>query len=98
MYELRYKQPAEKYFKKLREEGLIAAFREALIKISDDPYSAGEAKKGDLAGIYCRNVYYSKMNYEIAYRIFEKDRQFIVVILVGTRENFYQELKRYMNS
>jgi mRNA-degrading endonuclease RelE of RelBE toxin-antitoxin system len=96
MYELRFKQPAEKYLKKLKEKGLIAAFRDALIKISADPYSAGEAKTGDLEGIYCRDVYYGKTNYEIAYRIFEEDGQFVVVILVGTRENFYQELKRYM--
>ena len=97
MYDLRYKPPAEKYFKKLKEKGLIAAYRDALTEISGDPYSAGEAKTGDLAGIYCRDVYYSKTNYEIAYRIYEEDEQFVVVILVGTRENFYQELKRYMN-
>jgi len=97
MYDLRYRPPAEKYFKKLKERGLIAAYRDALIKISDDPYSAGEAKAGDLAGIHCRDVYYGKTNYEIAYRIFEEDGQFVVVILAGTRENFYQELKRYIN-
>jgi hypothetical protein len=97
MYELRYKQPAEKYFKKLIEKGIIVAFRDALIKISCDPYRAGEAKTGDLAGIYCRDVYYNKTDYEIAYRIFEEDGRFVVVILAGSRENFYQELKRYMN-
>ena len=97
MYELRYKPPVEKYLKKLKEKGLIAAYRDALIKISEDPYSAGEAKTGDLAGIYSRDVYYSKTNYEIAYQIFEEDGQLVVIILAGTRENFYQELKRYMN-
>ena len=97
MYELRYKRPAEKYFKKLKDKGLITSYREALAKISDDPYNAGEAKTGDLAGIYCRDVHYSKTNYEIAYQIFEEDGQFVVVILAGTRENFYQELKRFMN-
>ena len=97
MYELRYKPPAEKYLKKLKEKGLIAAYRDALIKISEDPYSAGEAKTGDLAGIYCCDVYYNKTNYEIAYQIFEEDGQVVVIILAGTRENFYQELKRYMN-
>ena len=97
MYELRYMPPAEKYFKKLKEKGLIAAFQKALAQISVDPYNAGEAKTGDLAGVYGCDVYYNNTNYEIAYRIFEDDGQFIVVILAGTRENFYQELKRYMN-
>ena len=59
MYDLRYKQPAVRYFKKLKEKGLISAYKEALTKISDDPYNAGEAETGDLAGIYCRDVYYS---------------------------------------
>ena len=58
---------------------------------------SGEAKVGDLAGIYCRNVYFNKSKYEIAYRITEEGDKVVIVILAGTRENFYQELKRYMN-
>jgi len=95
MYDLRYMPPAKKYFKKLKERGLINAYKETLEKIAADPY-AGEAKIGDLAGIYCMDVFYSKTNYEIAYRIVEDDEQIVVIILAGTRENFYQELKRYM--
>jgi hypothetical protein len=97
MYELRYARPTERYFKKLKEKGLIGAYREALEKIAKDPYSAGEAKTGDLAGVYRRDMYYNKTNYEIAYHILEEDERLVVVILAGTRENFYQELKRYMN-
>jgi hypothetical protein len=91
-------RPAERYFKKVKENGLRSAFRDALLKISDNPYSAGEAKTGDISGVFCRDVYYGKTNYEIAYRIYEEDMQFVVVILAGTRENFYQELKRYVNT
>jgi mRNA-degrading endonuclease RelE of RelBE toxin-antitoxin system len=97
MYELRYKRPVQSYFKKLREKGLVIAYREALNKISENPFKAGKAKTGDLSGIYCRDVHYNKTNYEIAYQIYEDDGQFVVIILAGTRENFYQELKRYMN-
>jgi len=95
MYDLRYMPPAKKYFKKLKERGLINAYKEALEKIAADPY-AGEAKIGDLAGIYCMDIFYGKTNYEIAYRIVEDNEQIVVIILAGTRENFYQELKRYM--
>ena len=97
MYDLRYMPPARRYFKKVKDKGLAVAYGDALDKISADPYTAGEAKTGDLAGIYCRDVYYSKTNFEIAYRIIEDEGQLVVVILAGTRENFYQELKRYMN-
>lgn len=97
MYELRYMKPAEKFFKKLKEKGLKDSFRDALEKIAADPY-IGELKTGDLAGVYCLDVFYNRTNYEIAYRIYEENGQLVVVVLAGTRENFYNELKRYMNS
>jgi len=95
MYDIRFTGAAERYFKKVKEKGLMKAFQEALIDISSDPY-IGELKTGDLAIVYCYDVYYSKTNYELAYRIYEENGQLVVVILAGTRENFYDELKRYM--
>ncbi len=95
MYEIRFAGAAEKYLKKVKEKGLKIAFQEALKKISHDPYM-GELKTGDLMGVYSYDVYYSKTNYELAYRIYDEDMQMVVVILAGTRENFYDELKRYM--
>jgi len=89
---------AEKYFRKLKEKRLKAEYREALSKISADPYNEGEKKTGDLTGIYCRDVYYNNTNYEIAYRIYEEHGKSVVIILAGTRENFYQELKLYMKA
>lgn len=95
MYELRFTGASERYFKKIREKGLKLAYRNVLEKIRKDPY-IGELKTGDLSGIYGFDVFYNKTNYEIAYRVYEEEDKLIVVILAGTRENFYQELKRYM--
>lgn len=95
MYEIRFTGAAEKYLKKVKEKGLKKAFQSALQEISSDPY-IGELKIGDLAGVYCYDVYYSKTNYELAYRIYDEDGQLVVVILAGTRENFYEQLKNYM--
>lgn len=95
MYEIRFLPATERYFKKIKDKGLKQAFREALTKIADDPY-IGSAKSGDLAGVYGFDVYYNKTNYEIAYRIYEEDGKLVIVLLAGTRENFYKELKRYM--
>lgn len=96
MYELRFTGAAEKYLKKVKEKGLKKVFQVALEEITRDPY-IGELKTGDLAGVYCYDVYYSKTDYELVYRIYEEDGQMVVVIMAGTRENFYNELKRYMN-
>ena len=56
----------------------------------------GSLKSGDLAGIYSYDIYYNKTNYELAYTLKIEDGEVIIFILAGTRENFYQELKKYL--
>ena len=94
MYEVSYSKAAERYFKKIKDSQLLAAFKDAIEKLKSDPH-IGTQKTGDLRGIYGYDVRYAGANYEIAYRIYEENRQFIVIVLAGTRENFYEELKRY---
>ena len=93
MYEINYSRSAEQYFKKIKDKQLLAAFKDAIGKLKNDPY-IGTQKVGDLRGIYGYDVKYQKANYELAYRIYEENGQLIVIILAGTRENFYEELKR----
>ncbi len=95
MYKLEYSKRAEKFFKKIKEKGLKEAFQNALTKISADPF-VGESKKGDLSKVFGYDVYYNRVNYEIAYQICEKKGETVVVIMIGSRENFYDELKRYL--
>jgi mRNA interferase RelE/StbE len=85
---------AARFIKKLKNARLKAKIRDAIQIISDD-YKVGEQKKGDLAGIYSYDVFYQGTNYEIAYR-FEEQQVVIIIIMIGTRENFYEELKRYI--
>jgi hypothetical protein len=49
-----------------------------------------------LAGIYGFDVKHNGINYEIAYTISEVEGKKIIVLLAGTRENFYEELKRLL--
>ncbi|MDR1701745.1 MAG: type II toxin-antitoxin system RelE/ParE family toxin, partial [Sporomusaceae bacterium] len=91
MYQLRISPKASKFFKKIKDKNLKTVFKNALEQILADPY-VGELKKGDLAGIYCYDIYHNKTNYEIAYTIIIEDEVHIVIILAGTRENFYNEL------
>ena len=70
-------------------------YREAIDKIRED-HTVGTAKVGDLSGIYGYDIFYNKTNYELAYRVEYVEDKIIVVILAGTRENFYEELKRYI--
>jgi mRNA-degrading endonuclease RelE of RelBE toxin-antitoxin system len=97
MYKLIILPPAARYLKKLKEKPLKAAFQKAVDEILKDPYM-GEPKTGNLSGVFCYDIYYNKTNYELAYTIIEEGGSTVVVILAGTRENFYEELKRYMKN
>ncbi len=87
--------PAEKFIKKLKDKKLKGLFKQAIDRIIED-YTIGEPKTGDLAGIYCYDLYYNKTNYEIAYKIKYTEKRMIIIIMAGTRENFYDALKKYM--
>ena len=95
MAELRILPPAAKFLKKLKDKKLKDLYQKAIDSILEDPF-IGDAKTGDLAGIFGYDIYYNKTNYELAYTIEYVEDRVVVVIMAGTRENFYDELKRYM--
>lgn len=87
--------PATRYLKKLKEKPLKDKFKAIIDQLLLNPY-LGYPKTGDLSGVYCCDIFYNKTNYELAYTVIEEKGETVVVILAGTRENFYEELKRYM--
>lgn len=95
MTEVRFLPPAARFLKKLKDKKLKTLYQEAIDKIRED-HTVGTAKAGDLSGIYGYDIFYNKTNYELAYRVEYVEDKIIVVILAGTRENFYEELKRYI--
>ncbi len=95
MAEIRFMKPAARFLKKIKDKKLKEMYRQALEKLAKDP-TLGQEKKGDLAGIRSYDIYYNKTNYELAYTVIVEGNTIIVVIMAGTRENFYEELKRYM--
>ena len=93
MYEVKYSKAAERYFKKLIDKNLRGKFKSAIDAIGDNPY-IGTQKVGDLKGLYGYDVKHVGVSYEIAYHIYEEENQYVVVVLAGTKENFYDDLKR----
>ena len=96
MTQLKILPPAAKFLKKLKDKRLRTLYQQAIDRILEDP-TIGEQKTGDLAGVFGYDIYYNKTNYELAYTVEYVEEQVVVVILAGTRENFYKELKRYMH-
>lgn len=97
MLQVRFLPPAAKFIKKLKDAKLKNLFKKAIDEICED-YTIGEIKTGDLSGVYGYDIYYNKTNYELAYTIEYVDEKIIVVIMAGTRENFYDQLKRYIKN
>ena len=62
----------------------------AVLAITENP-GVGEAKKGDLSGVYVYKFDCVRQQFLLAY---EYDPQSRVLLLVGTHENFYRNLKR----
>lgn len=89
---------ALKELKRIRksDQVLYKKIDAAIMSIRENPY-VGEMKKGDLNGYYGFDVTHVGTNYEICYAL-EEDAQgnIVVIILIGPRENFYAELKRYL--
>lgn len=95
MTEVRFLPPAAKFIKKLKDKKLKKLYQEAIDKIQED-YTVGKAKTGDLSGVYGYDIYYNKTNYELAYTVEYLKNRVVVIIMAGTREKFYDQLKQYM--
>ena len=67
-----------------------ALVNDAVREVVADP-AIGEAKKGDLAGVY---VYKFPLNRQRMLLAYEWDSKSRVLLLLGTHENFYRDLKR----
>ncbi|WP_215085601.1 type II toxin-antitoxin system RelE/ParE family toxin [Exiguobacterium sp. s78] len=96
--EVRYTSKAKREIKSLikNNKSLKSKFKKAIEELIEDP-NIGEAKKGDLEGLSCYDVTDAGVSYEIAYRIeYDEDGEPLLIILAGTRENFYDQLKRYL--
>ncbi|MDD1632589.1 MAG: type II toxin-antitoxin system RelE/ParE family toxin [Methylococcaceae bacterium] len=63
---------------------------DAVADIVRDP-TIGEAKKGDLAGVF---VHKFKCNGQLTLLAYEYDPGTRLLLLLGSHENFYRDLKR----
>jgi mRNA-degrading endonuclease RelE of RelBE toxin-antitoxin system len=76
--------------KKLKKEEK-KEFDRAVLDILNDP-SIGEAKVGDLAGVF---VHKFKINKQLILLSYSYDAKEINLLTFGSHENFYRDLKKY---
>ena len=94
MFEIFITSSAKKAAKKLPKEARAEVVRLCEDYISKYPFDAEKLQKPIDE---CRSFHFKINNthYRIAYRIL-KDKKKIDVVLIGSRENFYQRLKRVL--
>lgn len=97
MTRLLLSRSSQKFIKKLKDKNLKNKIKDGLDKIREN-YTVGEKKTGDLKGFWSLDIFYNKTNYEICYEVREEDGLLVIVVMIGTRENFYKELKRYIDN
>ncbi len=94
----RFKAPFKRYVKKAHLP-LQLAIEDEVQVVCENP-QIGELKKGDLAGIRVHKFAFSRQTYLMAYRPVGTTGGFEFVAIdfyqVGSHENFYDDLKRYL--
>ena len=101
----RYKRLFRNFVKKAHKP-LQLAISDEVDEVCERPYD-GEAKLGDLLGFYVWKFKFNRQEYLIAYRppskevadtVSDLEIEFLVIDFykVGSHENFYEDLKRYI--
>lgn len=95
-YEINLAPRVVKYLRKLKDQSLKKKMVSVIYDtIAVDPF-AGIEKKGDLRGYYTCQLRHDRTAYRIAYTV-ETDGAIVIIVLAGSHEGFYEQLKRIAN-
>jgi mRNA-degrading endonuclease RelE of RelBE toxin-antitoxin system len=92
MFTVEYGSAVKKDLKKL-PKNILTKIEQAFSIIASDPYKSGEKLSGGLAGFFSFHFKITKIEYRIIYEILPNN-QIIFILIIGTRENMYDKLKR----
>ncbi|MEE4359842.1 MAG: type II toxin-antitoxin system mRNA interferase toxin, RelE/StbE family [Desulfococcaceae bacterium] len=92
MFEIKTVKAVKKDMKKLSHEVLQEIKKIHFRNIRENPLKSQELGYG-FKGLYSYHFSLKGTSYRIIYEIFERD-ELIVVVMIGTRESFYDKLKR----
>jgi len=92
MFEIRSISAVRKDLKKLSPEVIRDIEELHFRKIRENPFQSDELGYG-FKGLRSYHFNHKGTSYRIVYEIFEDDGM-IVVIMIGTRESFYEKLRR----
>ena len=95
MYNTNYKRPFVQFLKK-QSKVFQAIIEDQVTVICENP-EIGELKIGDLSDIRVHKFKFQRQEYLIAYSVNETIEILMIDFYkIGTHENFYAELKKYL--
>ena len=94
-YEIFFAPRARKQYEKF-ERHIRVEIESQLWILEDDPYGKGLLLKGRKHELRYIKIAHGGVQYRAVYDI-EYDKKEVLVMFVGSRENFYKELKRFTN-
>ncbi len=91
-YDIFLSRKAEKQYKKL-DLYIRKKLKNKFKILEQNPYN-GFTLSGKYTGLRYLKITHKRVEYRVVYDVYDKSRE-VLIIFLGTRENFYDELRRY---
>jgi len=69
--------------------------RTGLLELEGDPSEKGSLLQGFSVGLRYIKIFHAGVQYRVVFDM-AKDKKEVLIIFIGSRENFYKELKRFL--
>jgi len=93
-YDVYLSSQANKQYKKF-DAHIRHKFRTELLELEEHPSEKGNLFQGFSHGLCYIKIFHAGVQYRAVYDI-EKNKKEVLVIFIGSRENFYKELRRFL--
>ena len=93
-YDVYLSPRAKKQYKKL-DVHIRHKINAKLLELEDDPSEKGSSLQGVSSGLHKIKIFHAGVQYRAVYDI-AKNKKEVLVIFIGSRENFYKELRRLL--
>ena len=93
-YDVYLSPRAKKQYKRF-DAHIRHKIRTGLLELEEDPSKKGNFLQGLSFGLRYTKVFHAGVQYRVVYDM-TKNKKEVLVIFIGSRENFYKELKRFL--
>jgi mRNA-degrading endonuclease RelE of RelBE toxin-antitoxin system len=93
-YDVYLSPQAKKQYKKF-DAHIKHKIRTKLLELEEHPSEKGSLLQGGRSGLHKIKIFHAGVQYRAVFDIAEEKKE-VLVIFIGSRENFYKELRRFL--